>query len=88
MMFQFHCYKQTAPPGLYSLISGGIRTVVSHKAGTDKQNLCMPPQESLNLTPMRCGAPCPYRLSDAMVILKFLNSCTLNYTGWTEMLER
>ena len=52
MMFQFHCYKQTAPPGLYSLISGGIRTVVSHKAGTDKQNLCMPPQESLNLTPM------------------------------------
>ncbi|MBF8276400.1 MAG: hypothetical protein HW390_1473 [Candidatus Brocadiaceae bacterium] len=31
MLFQFHCYKQTAPPGLYVLTSGGIRTVVSHK---------------------------------------------------------
>ena len=30
MMFQFHCYKQTAPPGLYSFISGGIHTVASH----------------------------------------------------------
>ncbi len=53
MMFQFHYYyKQAAPPGLYSFIPGGIRTVVSHKAGMDKQNLSMPPQESLKLTPM------------------------------------
>ncbi len=29
MMFQFRCYKQIAPPGIYSIISAGIRTVVN-----------------------------------------------------------
>ncbi len=29
MMFQFPCYKQTAPPGLCSFMSRGIRTVMA-----------------------------------------------------------
>ena len=56
-MFQFHCYKQTAPPGLYSFTSGSIRTVVSHKASTGKQGLPMPPQESLNVSRMPVALP-------------------------------
>ncbi len=48
MIFRFHYYKQTAPPGLYSFISGGIRTIVSYRqlGGMDKLCLSVPAHAS------------------------------------------